>query len=195
MTGLRDLVREHPVHERKVEIRTYPLEAGEVLVEGILTDTRLAEGYRWDGAERGPGVIHRMSVLMRLGGMPLRILEAEAGMHDIPHEQCPETLDSVERIIGLSITAGFTTEVRKRLGGTKGCTHLTSLIISMAPAALHGYWTAASRRRHKVPASLEEFPALKQLTNSCALWREGGPLIKEIKETIRRLARDDNSNL
>jgi hypothetical protein len=195
LTGLRDLIKERPVHERKVEIRTYPLEEGEVLVEGILTDTRLTEGYRWDGAARGPGVIHRMSVLMRLGGMPLCILEAEAQMHDIPHGQCPETLDSVKRIIGLSVTAGFTTEVRRRLGGTKGCTHLTSLIISMAPAALHGFWTAASRNRHPIPASLEDFPALQQLTNSCALWREGGPLIKEIEETIRRLTKDDNSDL
>ena len=187
MNRLRSLITEAPVHERKVEIKTYPLGEKEVIVEGWLTDKRLIEGYRWDGEKRSPEVVHRLGVIMRLGGWPLTILDAGAEMVNIPHGQCGVTLSSVAKIIGIAIVAGFTEEVRRRLGGVKGCTHLTYLIVAMAPAALHGFWTSASRVPPKIPGSLEEFPALKQLKNSCTLWREGGPLMKEIADTIERL--------
>ncbi|RJR27230.1 MAG: DUF2889 domain-containing protein [Desulfobacteraceae bacterium] len=190
MNRLKDLIKEAPVHERKVEFHTYPLKDGEVIVEGKLTDRRLMEGYRWDGLKRPPGVVHELTVRVRLGGRPLSILEAEAEMINIPHELCPTTLSSIEKIVGLPVVAGFTEEVRKRLGGIKGCTHLAYLIVAMAPAALHGFWTANSRTPSPVPKSLKEFPGLKQLTNSCTLWREGGPLIQEIEETLARVNRE-----
>ncbi len=164
-------------------------------MEGRLVDTRLIEGFRWDGVKRPPGVVHRIAVLLRIGGWPLTILEAEGRMFDIPHPQCPITLDSLQGIVGLPISAGFTSEVRKRLGGVKGCTHLTHLVISMAPAALHGFWTAASRVKHPLPDSIEDFPAIRHLTDSCALWRSGGPIIREIQETIEKLKRHDSSDL
>ncbi|PIV99996.1 MAG: hypothetical protein COW41_06540, partial [Deltaproteobacteria bacterium CG17_big_fil_post_rev_8_21_14_2_50_51_6] len=73
-------ITEAPVHERKVEIKTYPFGEKEVIVEGRLTDNRLIDGYRWDGEKRTPGVVHRLGVILRLGGWPLTILDAGAEM-------------------------------------------------------------------------------------------------------------------
>jgi hypothetical protein len=181
MNRLKGLIHDAPVHERRMEFRTYPLEENKVLVEGWLRDERLVEGYHWDGRKRSPGVVHWIGVRLLLGGWPLTILDAEAEMPEIPHELCPTTLDAVRKIIGVSIAPGFSDQVRKRLGGVRGCSHMTHLIVAMGPAALHGYWTQSSRTPRPVPRNLDEFPGLNYLVNSCQLWKKDGPLMRNIK--------------
>jgi len=185
MSRLKDLTENAPIHKREIEIRTYSLEDEKLLIEGWLKDERFIPGYRWDGQPRPAGVVHRLCVRLLVGGRPLSILDIEAEMLDVPHELCPTTLDSVKRIIGLPIASGYSEAVHKRLGGVQGCTHLTHLITTMGPAALHGYWTQRSRRRRPLPRSLEELPGAGAIINSCSLWREDGPLVRNVRETLK----------
>jgi hypothetical protein len=186
MSRLKDLIRNTPVHERRLDFRTYPLENDRLIVEGWLRDEQLVPGYHWNGKHRPTGVVHWMCVRLLVGGWPVTILDAEAEMPDIPHELCPTTLESVKRIVGLAIVSGYSEEVHKRLGGVQGCAHLTHLIVTMGPAALHGYWTQQSRQRRPIPRSLDEFQGLTTLINSCRLWKEDGPLMQMIRETLER---------
>jgi hypothetical protein len=186
MSRLKDLIRNTPVHERRLDFRTYPLENDRLIVEGWLRDEQLVPGYHWNGKPRPTGVVHWMCVRLLVGGWPVTILEAEAEMPDIPHELCPTTLESVKRIVGLAIVSGYSEEVHRRLGGVRGCAHLTHLIVTMGPAALHGYWTQQSRQRRPIPRSLDEFQGLTTLINSCRLWKEDGPLMQMIRETLER---------
>jgi len=184
MSRLKDLIQTDPVHERHLEFRTYPLEDERMIIEGWLKDERLVPGYHWNGKSRPTGAVHWMCVRLLVGGWPVTILDAEAEMPDIPHELCPTTLESVKRIVGLSIVSGYSEEVHRRLGGVQGCAHLTHLIVTMGPAALHGYWTQISRQRRPIPRSLDEFLGLPQLINSCKLWREDGPFMQMIQEAM-----------
>ena len=186
MTRLKDLIQSAPVHERRLEFRTYPLEDDRLIVEGWLRDDRLVPGYHWDGGTRPTGVIHWMCVRLLVGGWPVTILDAEAEMPDIPHELCPTTLESVKRIVGLSIVSGYSEEVHRRLGGVQGCAHLTHLIVTMGPAALHGYWTQRSRQRRPIPRSLDEFPGMANLINSCKLWKEDGLFMQMIQKALEK---------
>jgi hypothetical protein len=186
MGRLKDLIQENPVHERRLELRTYPLEDDRVLVEGWLRDERFVPGYSWGGKTRSPGVIHWMCVRLLVGGRPLTILDAEADMPDVPHELCTTTLDSVKKVVGLPIVPGFTEKVRELLGGVQGCAHLTQLIMTMGPAALHGYWTQTSRRRPRAPTPEEASEALSYLVNSCRLWAENGPMIQKRRSTLEK---------
>ena len=185
MSRLKALIHNAPVHERHLEFRTYPLEDERLIVEGWLKDERLVPGYHWNGKSRPTGVVHWMCVRLLVSGWPVTILDAEAEMPDIPHELCPTTLESVKRIVGLSIISGYSEEVHRRLGGVQGCAHLTHLIVTMGPAALHGYWTQISRQRRPIPRSLDEFLGLPQLMNSCKLWREDGPFMQMIQEALK----------
>ena len=184
MSRIKDLIQESPVHERRLELSTYPVEGDQLIVEGQLRDDRLVPGFHWDGRPRPSGIVHWICVRMLVGGWPLSILDAEAEMPSVPHELCPSTSETVKKIIGLSIVSGYSEEVRRRLGGIKGCTHMTHLIVTMGPAAIHGYWTQRSRERHPVPRLLEEFPGLDTVINSCQLWRKNGPLVKMLKDTL-----------
>ena len=184
MMTLKERIKGSPVHERRLELRTYPLDDGNLIVEGWLRDERLVEGYHWNGVPRDPGVVHWICIRFLVGGWPVTILEAEAEMPDVPHELCPTTLEGIKDAAGIQIIAGYSEQIRKRFGGVRGCNHMTHLMMVMGTAALHGYWTQHSRERQPIPRSLDEFDALPQLINSCALWGKDGPIMKELKGAI-----------
>ena len=184
MSGLKEMILGAPVHERKMDFRTYPLEDGRLIVEGWLRDEQRVPGYHWDGTVRPERVVHSMGARLLIDGWPPVILDVETEMAQIPHERCPTAMESAREIIGLSITSGYGEEIRRRLGGPNGCAHLTHLITAMGPAAIHGDWTQKSRTPHPIPKSLDEFAELPFLINSCRLWSEDGPILKQIKEKL-----------
>lgn len=187
MNRLKEMIADRqPVHNRNIDIKTYPVSDDQVVVEGRLRDDRLTPGYQWNGELREAGAVHWIGLRILVGGWPLTILEAEADMNTVPNDICPTTLDSIENIIGVTITSGYSDEIRRRIGGVKGCAHLTHLLVVMGPAALHGFWSQISRRPRPVPKSLDEFHGLSLLKNSCRLWREGGPLIQRIEEALEK---------
>ncbi len=192
MSSLKDLVNDRPVHERRVEIRTYAVEDEQLVVEGWLRDERLIDGFHWDGRARPPGAVHWMCVRLLVQGWPLTIKDAEAEMPTAPHELCPTVMEKVKNVIGVPIVSGFSEEVRRRLGGIEGCAHMAHLIVSMGPAALHGYWTHRSRKLRPLPRTLKEFPGLEYVINSCELWREEGPMVQAIRERIEKQAERSN---
>lgn len=193
MPTLKEKIQGAPVHERRLELHTYAAENDCLIVEGCLHDERLVSGYHWNGAPRESGVVHDMCVRFLIGDWPVTILDAEAEMNNVPHNMCPTTLEGIRRVVGLKIVAGYSDRIRKLFGGVRGCNHLTHLMMVMGTAALHGYWTKHSEKRRPLPRSLEEFDALPQLINSCALWSEDGPIMRELKAEIEKKSRTETS--
>jgi hypothetical protein len=113
---------------------------------------------------------------------------------DIPHELCATVADTVQKMVGVPVTAGFSEQVRRRLGGVEGCSHVAHLVLAMGPAILHGFWAQHSRQPRPVPRSREEVQGLPYLVNSCQLWREDGPLLQMVDETIARLSREGETS-
>ena len=161
-----------------------PWKMGDWIIEGWLRDERMVDGYHWNGVPRDPGVVHWMCIRFLVGDWPLTILDAEGEMPNVPHQLCPSTLEGIKRAVGIKIVAGYSEQIRRVFGGVRGCNHLTHLMMVMGTAALHGYWTQHSRERRPVPRSLDEFEALPQLLNSCALWGKDGPIMKDLKSAI-----------
>ncbi|MDY6879774.1 MAG: hypothetical protein SV686_05965 [Thermodesulfobacteriota bacterium] len=80
---------------------------------------------------------------------------------------------------GLHVVGGFTIKVKETLGNERGCSQLTSLIISMGPPAFQGYWAAYGLEKEtKRPKDI----AVKSIVNTCYLWREHGPLVSGLWE-------------
>ena len=185
MEKIKELAGEK-VHTRSITIATRPLDGDRILVEGELVDTRLTEYFLLSGEKKEPGVLHRMTVRLLCEGARLKILNAEAVMPGIPREECGGLAESVKSVIGLSISAGFTAKLKSAMGGVKGCYHLLSLINAMAPAAVQGYWSNRARKPLTV-RGISAKDAMKYLPlNSCYVWREDGPMVKQIVEEICR---------
>jgi hypothetical protein len=109
------------------------------------------------------------------------IEQAEATMPHHPRQECPEVLPWIRKLEGLGITPGYSMKVKRAIGGIKGCAHLTSLVIAMGESAVQGYWAAYGEERMR--GGLRE-QTLKKLINTCHLWKDDGPIVKELRETF-----------
>jgi hypothetical protein len=168
------------VHTREISMRTFNLGGHYIVVEGGLIDHRYQS--RQSKALKGPELVHHMVVRLKVKGPGMLIEQAEAKMPHHPREECPEMIPWIRNLEGLEIAPGYSMKVKKVIGGTKGCAHLTSLIIAMGESAVQGYWSAYGMERRKM--GLRE-QTIKKFINTCHLWKEDGPIVKEIRENLK----------
>ncbi len=164
------------VHTRKIEIHTYDLGDHRVLVEGKLADTRIPQSPAGE-PESGPVLVHHLIARIWVQGPDLTISAVEAEMDQIPREMCPEILPGMQKLVGLKVITGFTQRVKDLIGDVKGCSHLTSLFLTLGPVAVQGYWAAYGRRPGA--RSLEN-PAVSRVLDSCHVWRKDGPYVRSL---------------
>ena len=185
MSLVEAIAEEKRIHQRILDMSTYALDDEKIVVQGFLRDERFRSIYELSGQKREKGVIHHMVIRLLVGGLPLRILEAEAEMPHVPLPLCATTQESVKKVVGLEIKSGFGEKVHKLIGGVEGCAHLTHLLTAMAQEVLHGYWTHRMRKPEPPPRSLEEIEGLSFMVDSCSLWREEGPIMQGIKDFLK----------
>ena len=104
-----------------------------------------------------------------------------AEMTKVPMTGCNQAVQSVKKLVGMSIVYGFSKEVKDRLDGTEGCNHLTSLILTMGSAAVQGM--AAHRGRKPAPAEARA-AMLEYIKNTCCAWKEDDELYRQVSDEI-----------
>ena len=169
------------IHTRNIHVATYACKDETIVVEGQLKDDRLIDSYRSGGKVIEPGVVHNMSIRMKVRGPELIIEDIHVDMPKVPNDACLETRRSLEPIKGMSIVSGFTVKVKELVGGKNGCAHLLALLMAMAPAAVQGAWSAATRMPNESQA-LKSY-SLKRLKNTCYVWRSDGPAFAKLKQS------------
>jgi hypothetical protein len=180
----------HPrIHTREIRLHTFPHENNQILVHGELLDTRHIPVFDITGEVRPPGPIHHLHLYCLVAGDPLRIVAASGEMPCIPLPDCATTLDRVPLLEGLFIKSGFTRQAGGIMGGSQGCTHLSTLIKAMAQEFVHGWLTWKRREKTAVPRSLNEVPERHFLIDSCRLWARGGPKLTELESAIRKASK------
>jgi len=171
------------VHSRGISIQTSDLGDHHILVEGSLIDHRYQP--RQSDAPGESELVHHMVIRLKVKGPGMLIKQAEATMPHHPREECPEMLPWIRNLEGLGIAPGFSMKVKRAIGGIKGCAHLTSLVIAMGESAVQGYWTAYERGRMGIREQ-----TIKKFINTCHLWKEDGPIVKGLRETL--VSQDSN---
>ena len=165
------------VHNREISVQTFDLGNHSILVRGSLIDR---QHRPWSNEVRKrPKIVHDMVIQIKVKGPEMLIEQAEATMPYHPREECLVVLPWIRNLEGLRITQGFSLKVKKAIGGTKGCAHLTSLLTAMGPSAVQGYWAAYGVEEEKVTLHME---AVRNILNTCYLWREDGPLVKGLRK-------------
>jgi hypothetical protein len=167
------------VHTREISMRTSDLGDHTILVEGSLIDHRYRP--RRNEVSEEFELVHHMAIQLKVKGPRMLIEQAEATMLHHPREECPEVLPWIRKLEGLEIAPGYSMKVKRIIGGVKGCAHLTSLVIAMGESAVQGYWTAYVEETRKI--GLPE-QTIKKFINTCHLWKEDGPIVKELRETL-----------
>ncbi|WP_457552265.1 DUF2889 domain-containing protein [Desulfobacula sp.] len=165
------------IHNRNLNISSYIVDDQHILITGEFKERNLITVYERSGEPIEPNVFHHMQIQLLVKIAQLKIVDIHAKIPGAPHDTvCREMENSLDEIKGLTIAPGFTSKVKKIAGGIKGCVHLTTLLLSMAPSALQGYWIFEARQEHRSENSVLDIE--KYLVDTCWAWRKEGPLVK-----------------
>jgi len=173
--------REH-IHTRQVECRGYRRGDGLWDIDGHITDVKT---YGFGSRERGEveaGMpIHDMWIRLTIDDK-LSIQAVEAVTDSSPYRICPNVTPNFQRLIGLSIGPGFGKQVRERLGGVEGCTHLVELLGPVGTTAFQTVMPMIEREKseRKKIQPQGELPARKRpaLLDTCYAFSSSGEVAK-----------------
>lgn len=167
---------------RTITCNGYLRDDGLLDVEGRLVDTR---GYDtrndWRGTVPTGQPVHEMWVRLTIDDQ-LVVRDAVAATDQSPYPMCREILPNLERLVGLRVTGGFKKQVRARIGGTSGCTHVLALIDAMSNVAVHAL--AGKRRDQGRDTMLGTYGtrsgAVHPLVGSCHSYAADSPIVAKL---------------
>ncbi len=127
------------MHRRALDVQVFSHEDGLYEVEARVTDTKTRD-IELAGEPRPAGTpVHEMVLSLRVDAQ-LNIRAASSASPWTPYPgQCDQHGNAYERLIGLNLMKNFRAEVRTRLGGMQGCTHLTELCSVLPTAVLQAF--------------------------------------------------------
>ncbi|MBM3643582.1 MAG: DUF2889 domain-containing protein [Alphaproteobacteria bacterium] len=182
--------RQH-LHTRQVECRGYFRDDGLWDIEGRITDTKTyAHPNEWRGELRPGDFVHDMSIRLTIDHK-FTIVDVAAVTDSSPYSICGNVAPDFRKLIGLSIRGGFHREVRARLGGVHGCTHIVELLGPVATTAFQTVSSGKARelnRAHRArtgqakPPSDPTAPAKPRrkpyVIDTCHAWSADGAVVR-----------------
>jgi hypothetical protein len=124
------VARSH-VHTRRIACEAFERADGLWDIDANMTDVKTYDTERG----RAGTPMHDMWVRLTIG-TDFVIRDVESAMDAYPQGACPFAVNPMKELIGVKIGAGWQGEVRKRIGGALGCTHLRELLAPMATTAM-----------------------------------------------------------
>ncbi len=168
----RPAPRRH-IHDREIRCRGYQRDDGLWDIEGTLIDTKTYSfaNHDRDGVNAGEP-IHAMHIRLTVDdSLTVRAVAAdtEAG----PFSICGNVAPRFDALAGLRIGPGWKKAVLERLGGVKGCTHLTELLLG--PLTTVAYQTVSPARRRRETEGAAGRPAI---LDTCHALAADSPVVK-----------------
>jgi hypothetical protein len=124
-------VQRRHIHTRRIVCEAFEREDGLWDVEANMSDVKTYDSERAQAGE----AVHDMWIRLTLD-TKFVIHAVESAMDSYPRVECPHAVNPMKELVGVRIGAGWQTEVRKRIGGALGCTHLRELLAPMATTAM-----------------------------------------------------------
>jgi hypothetical protein len=121
-------VPREPLHTRSVVCDTFQRSDGLFDLEARLVDTKSRPFPLMTGVREPGEAVHEMWIRVTID-RSYTILAVEASMPAVPY---PGGCDRIEpaygKLVGANLVDGFRRVVQDRLGGVRGCSHLTELV-------------------------------------------------------------------
>jgi hypothetical protein len=173
------------IHNRNIDISTYAWDAEHVLLVGELKEQRYVGFINHFDERVDPGIYHHMKIELLIYTKTMTIKDVAVSLPRVPRDDCPTMVTSLDHIKGMDITRGFSAKIRKMVGGNKGCVHLNTLLIAMAPAAAQGSWINTSWQQKE--AGQPDTEISNHLVDSCWAWRKNGPLVAALTKRLANI--------
>jgi Protein of unknown function (DUF2889) len=123
------------IHTRVVDCCGYRRDDGLWDIEGCLEDIK---SYDFDnllrGVVRAGEPVHLMMMRLTVDDS-LTIREVATSSEAFPYGTCPQITPAYDQLVGLAIRPGWRKQIKQRIGGIKGCTHISKLLEDLAVVA------------------------------------------------------------
>ena len=127
MPAAHPSVTRRPLHRRALDVQVFARDDGLFDVEASLTDTKPHDMLLAGVPRKAGDPIHQMRLHLTVDAT-LTVTAASSETLWMPYvDACAQHGDAYARLVGLNLMKGFRKAVLERLGGTRGCTHLTEL--------------------------------------------------------------------
>jgi hypothetical protein len=144
-------------HRRSIDVQIYARGNGLWEVDAHITDLRTRETRMATGMLPAGAPIHDM-LLRLVVDERFNIVEAGSQTRAMPYPgDCDNHGDAYARLVGLNLMRGFRQAVKERLGGVRGCTHLTELTQVLPTAVVQAFAGEVIDTRGDSDASAQPF--------------------------------------
>lgn len=161
-------------HRRQIDVQVYARGNGLWEVDALLVDVRSRAAHQARD-ERPPGApIHEM-LLRLVVDERLDIVEAGSETRWMPYTgHCNAHGDIYQRLVGLNLLQQFRRQLRERVGGVLGCTHLTELAQVLPTAVVQAMAGEVIDTRGAADGASQPFQI-----DRCHALRSDGPVVRE----------------
>lgn len=136
MLPASDSSRRAPVHTRTIRFEVYLRDDGLYDIVGRLVDVKSADCHLPSGVRRAGEPIHDMSIRLAFD-RNLNIVEAVPASDTIPYgRSCENAALECAKLVGLNFAKGYRKAVQHLLGGVRGCTHMTEMLLQFPTVAV-----------------------------------------------------------
>ena len=114
-------------HRRQIDVQVFARGNGLWEVDATLSDVKTRVAQMAEGPRPAGTPIHEM-LLRLVVNEQLDVVEAGSETRWMPYAgHCDAHGDAYSRLVGLNLLQGFRKQLRDKLGGVLGCTHITEL--------------------------------------------------------------------
>lgn len=127
------------VHRRSIRVEAFARDDGLWDLEAVLVDTKARDFPLAAGVRKAGDPVHEMRLAITID-THLNIVEAGASAGWVPYPgYCDAICPDYAKLVGLNLTQDFRRHVRERLGGVRGCSHITELAGVLPTAAIQAF--------------------------------------------------------
>ena len=164
--------RKH-LHTRSIKCEGYERDDGLYDIEAQIIDQKTyavdepIRGHRPAGAP-----VHDMQVRLTLDAS-MTVRDIEVTTNHAPYEACPGVAPAYKALVGAKVGGGWRKAVTEAVGRTKGCTHITELLM---PAATVAFQTMGNWK----PQQAADAQAKPMFIDGCKAWASDGPVVQKL---------------
>jgi hypothetical protein len=160
-----------PLHTRTTVYRGFQRDDGLWDIEGELLDTKNKLLPIPGEPAIAPGEpLHGMAIRVTINDH--FVVQAIAvAMDATPHRECPQSMASMQSMVGCTMSRGWRRAIERNLGGVCGCAHLRELLFNMATAAFQSI-------SHELPCNSPDQPPPH--LGKCLTWDFNGEVVRRI---------------
>ena len=126
-------------HTRAIQVAAFARDDGLWDIEAHITDIKSHDIQLATGLRPANTPVHDLWLRLTIDTR-LTIVDAEAVSDAVPYPGFCDTIGpAYKKLIGLNLMQGFRQQLKERLGGIQGCTHLTELAQVLPTAAIQAF--------------------------------------------------------